>query len=202
MRNRTAVRFYGRAILQDRRDFYPSKNIYCTAYSNHPKIERFKNKFRGGSRRLKGWDYSADALYFITIVSAGREYYFGDIRNDKIICSDFGKIVQKEWFKSFEIRGGFFCDEFVVMPNHLHGIVGIDNIAGKSDGSAESRGVESHGRAILQPKSGAVPPKNIRKPKSISSFIAGFKSAAIRAIDDWIDETGSAIPKFNRLNPL
>jgi REP element-mobilizing transposase RayT len=140
--------------------------------------------------------------------------------------SDFGKIVEQEWFKSFEIRKELYLHEFVIMPNHLHAIVEIYNenrvdTPAPVDKNAnakttapvdETAPVETHGRASLhvkniehiqpvEPLSLSIkrnPPK--RLPKSISSFMAGFKSAVNTKIDDYIDQHQLKIPKYNRYN--
>ena len=59
-----------------------------------------------------------------------------------------------EWFKSFEMRDELFLDEFILMPNHLHAIVGLETGGMKTDGALETVGtwepVGTHGRASLQ----------------------------------------------------
>ena len=167
-------------------------------------MDKFKNKYRIPSNRRPSWDYSADALYFLTIITQNREHNLGQIVNNEMIFSDFGKIVEREWFKSFEIRNELILHEFVLMPNHLHTIVEIYHEPVETHGH-----VETHGRVSLpiepiepiEPKTLILkqnPP--IRMPKSISSFIAGFKSAVNTKIDDFIDEHQLAIKKYNRNN--
>ena len=186
-------------------------------------MTKFKNKYRSESHRRPNWDYSADALYFLTIVTQHRVCNLGKIENNEMILSDFGNIVNTEWHKSFDIRKELFLDEFIIMPNHLHAIVEIDNrdINDKSDNeNAPDVGrndVDTHGRAYLQPLQLIQSPPSdlntdarpyqpikrnppIRLPKSISSFIAGFKSAINSKIDDYIDEKQLNIPKYNRNN--
>ena len=118
-----------------------------------------------------------------------------------MILSDFGIIVEIEWFKSFKMRNELLLDEFIIMPNHLHAIVVLEKP--EINGSHDSH-VETHGRASLQFEQSIEPSKNkslfIRKPKSISSFIDGFKSAINSKIDDFIDENNLDIPKYNRNN--
>ena len=158
-------------------------------------MEKFKNKYRIQSHRMPQWDYSGDGIYFITFVTQHRECNLGKIINGEMFLSDWGNIVNDEWLKSFEIRNELFCDEYIIMPNHLHAIVVLDNLH-------DGRG---HGQS-QQSQSGF-----FRKPKSISSFIAGFKSAVNSKIDDYIDERYvvveahgraplRAFPKYNRNN--
>ncbi len=172
-------------------------------------MEKFKNKYRISSHRKPNWDYSADALYFLTIVTQNRECNLGKIIKSgggsiEMELSDFGKIVEQEWYKSFEIRSELFLHDFILMPNHLHTVVEIYN---ENRVDITTTIVETHGRVSLR----SIPPieptvlsikRNppIRLPKSISSFIAGFKSAVNTKIDDYIDNQHLTIPKYNRNN--
>ena len=87
----------------------------------------YKNKYRIESTRLQKWDYGWNGKYFITIVTKNRVHYFGEIDTNKNMhLSESGKIAEKYWF---EIPAHFpfaILDEFIVMPNHMHGIVFID----------------------------------------------------------------------------
>ena len=164
-------------------------------------MQKYKGKYRSESNRLRGWDYSSDGHYFITINTYDRACLFGDIVDGKMILNDFGKIATDEWFKSFEMRKELFLGEFILMPNHLHAIVGLDGGGNDIDGI-----VDAHGRAHLQYHQ--YQPQNYhpqpfqRKPKSISSFVAGYKSVVLTKIDDYIDARQLPIQKFNRRNPL
>ncbi|HOY33111.1 MAG TPA: hypothetical protein PKW80_14630 [Bacteroidales bacterium] len=172
--------------------------------------ETFKNKYRRTSHRKPGWDYSSDGMYYITLVTQDRICNLGKIINTScnacMQLSKFGQIVDAEWHKSFEIRKELFLDEYIIMPNHLHAIVVID----KNDKTmADTVGAEivgAHGRAPLQfppylPLHPFVPLHPFyRLPKSISSFLAGFKSAVNSKIDDYIDANHLNIPKYNRHN--
>ena len=167
-------------------------------------IEKFQNKYRIPSNRLRGWDYASSGHYYITIVTAGRERIFGDIINGEMILNDLGQIVYDEFFKSFEIREELFLGEFVLMPDHLHAIVILDK-SKCTDGIVGANGddVETHGRASLLQTPQTPPPSQFqRQPKSISSFVAGFKSSTIKRIDDWIDANHLTMAKFNKNNPL
>jgi REP element-mobilizing transposase RayT len=62
----------------------------------------------------------------VTICTKNREHFFGDIHNGKMVLSEIGRIAKLEWQKTSEIREYVELDEFVIMPNHIHGIVIID----------------------------------------------------------------------------
>ena len=85
----------------------------------------FKNEYRIESTRLRGWDYSGAGWYFVTICTRGRECVFGDVVNGEMRLSSVGEIVADEWRKTPTIRPNVELDEWIVMPNHLHGIIVI-----------------------------------------------------------------------------
>lgn len=77
------------------------------------------------SIRLKGYDYSAEGAYFVTIVCKNRLPWFGEITNGEMKLSEAGKIIKEEWLRGAELRSEITLDVYVVMPNHFHGIVVI-----------------------------------------------------------------------------
>jgi REP element-mobilizing transposase RayT len=82
--------------------------------------------------RLKGYDYSQAGLYFVTICVQNRHCLFGKITDNKMILNEYGKIAYNEWLKTPNIRSNIQLDVFIVMPNHIHGIIVItDNAAGR-----------------------------------------------------------------------
>ena len=121
--------------------------------------------------------------------------------------SNFGKIVKDELLKSFHIRKELFQHEYVIMPNHLHAIVEIKKPHRKYCKKSKTFKAETDEDNMIQD----VSPKSVRNlsikrnmpvrlPKSISSFVAGFKSSVNSKIDDFIDKHHLKIPKYNRHN--
>ena len=90
--------------------------------------EKFKNKYRIGSARLKDYDYSSNGAYYLTIVTQDREHFFGNILHGKMQLSEIGKIAQKYWDEIPQHFSFIKLDEMVVMPNHIHGILWIDKL--------------------------------------------------------------------------
>ncbi|MEO9022013.1 MAG: hypothetical protein ABI237_15190 [Ginsengibacter sp.] len=88
-------------------------------------MDKFQNKYRIPSVRLQNWNYGSPGLYFITICIKNRQHYFGEIFNNEMVLNDLGFFVQSEWIKSPDIRTDMNLElgEFVVMPNHFHGIM-------------------------------------------------------------------------------
>lgn len=132
--------------------------------------DKYLNKYRISSNRLRGWNYAQSGHYFITIVTYGRKHLFGEIVDGQMILNPIGEIVNAEFLKSFELRKELYLGGYVIMPNHIHAILILD----KEESVKEDAKTSAYG--IAQ-----------REPKSISSFVAGFKSSSINRIDDWID---------------
>jgi hypothetical protein len=92
--------------------------------------DKFQNKYRIPSARNPNWDYRNQAIYFVTICTHKRLFYFGNIENGKMILSETGRIASKNWL---DIPNHFPFIElinFVVMPNHIHGLLEIHDING------------------------------------------------------------------------
>lgn len=87
----------------------------------------YKNKYRIESARLPGWNYSFPGAYFITICAKNRNCYFGNISDGKMNLSEMGKIANQYWTEIPDHFNNIRLDEFVVMPNHIHGILVIGN---------------------------------------------------------------------------
>ena len=93
---------------------------------------KFQNKYRIPSSRLQTWDYGTNGAYFITICTQNREHFFGIVQNGTVQLSQIGKIAEQLWI---EIPNQFPFIElgnFVVMPNHVHGMLIINKIVSPS----------------------------------------------------------------------
>ncbi len=89
-------------------------------------------KYRPESRRLQHWDYTTPGGYFVTICTHLRKPIFGRIKNGEMYLSYLGKIVNQEWVKTAILRDSVELDEYVIMPNHLHGIIIIKSAEERS----------------------------------------------------------------------
>jgi REP element-mobilizing transposase RayT len=133
------------------------------------------------SIRLRGYDYSQSGLYFITICCYQRECLFGEVINSQMILNNSGELVKEEWLKSAEIRKEIELGGFVIMPNHFHGIVIINQEINKNIGNNQNP-LGANGRSPLQTIQSSQQQISM-KPKSLSSLIAGFKSATTKKIN-------------------
>ncbi|GBD96102.1 hypothetical protein BMS3Abin06_00985 [bacterium BMS3Abin06] len=135
--------------------------------------DNYKNKYRIASTRLQNWDYGWNGLYFITICTQNRECYFGDILDRKMNLSPIGKMAEKYWL---EIPNHFpfvKLDVFVVMPNHIHGIIIIDKPNNEQNTDTDT--VETQNLASLQQPKQTSKNKFGPQSKNLASIIRGFK---------------------------
>jgi len=80
-------------------------------------------KYRNESARLQSWDYGCNAAYFITLCTKDREHFFGEINNKKLQISPAGAIAYILWFEIKNHAKNIELGEFIVMPNHIHGVL-------------------------------------------------------------------------------
>lgn len=155
----------------------------------------YQDKFKIDSKRLKNWDYSGEAVYFITIVTKNRKCIFGSVIDDEMILNDNGQIIENELLKSIKIRKNWFFHNWVVMPNHIHLLIEIiepqiveahssASTSGISTNNIMTNAEETHCCAPLQENQNQLESKLSRKPNSISSFVAIFKSVTTKQIND------------------
>lgn len=83
--------------------------------------------------RLQGYNYSQNGWYFVTICTKDRKEWFGKIQSQKMILNKIGNIVKKCFLKIPKHFSDVKLDEYVVMPNHIHGIIVIENIVGNKN---------------------------------------------------------------------
>ncbi|ARI81303.1 transposase [Microcystis sp. LEGE 00066] len=135
------------------------------------------------SIRLRNYDYSQPGAYFVTICTYQKQPWFGEIKNGQMYLNQLGKIVADEWLKTCKIRPNFQLDEWVIMPNHFHVIVIINDYSGDDQSlGARDAPLDLGARdAPLDLGARDAPPQ--QKPNSLSSCIAGFKSAVTKRIN-------------------
>jgi len=86
---------------------------------------KFRNKYRVDSARLKNWNYGLNAIYFVTVCTANRDCFFGSVVNGEMNLSEMGEIAKQTWAEIPEHFPFVILDSHVVMPNHIHGIIAI-----------------------------------------------------------------------------
>ncbi|MEA3392040.1 MAG: transposase [Candidatus Marinimicrobia bacterium] len=115
-------------------------------------------------------DYGANGWYYVTIKTKKGSHYFGHIQHGRMILNELGRIAQKCWQEIPEHYPFVILDEFVVMPNHIHGIIVIDKCQYDVP-------VETQDLASLQNRN--ITPKQIGKfgpqSKNLGAIVRGFK---------------------------
>jgi putative transposase len=98
-----------------------------------------------GSLRLKDYDYAQPGAYFVTICTHNRECLLGEIQAGELRLNAWGQIVQDEWFKGADLRPYLHLEthEVVVMPNHIHGVLWLDEDRARQQRLAPTRKSES-----------------------------------------------------------
>ena len=121
-------------------------------------------RYRRASLRLPWWDYSQAGWYFVTMCTQDRRCVLGEIVEGEVVLLPAGLVVEEEWRRTATIREHVNLDEFVIMPNHLHGIV----VVNEGEGKTPHRGVSTK-KAHL-------------KPDSLGSIMGQFKSVCTKRI--------------------
>ena len=142
-------------------------------------MKKFQNKYRIPSARLQSWDYGTNAAYFITICTHNRAHFFGDILDGIMQLNEIGQLAEKYWME-IPLHFPFVkLGNFVVMPNHTHGIL----IINKSDDDTPIAPVQTlHCNVCTISPNGPIFPKNEKmakispKPGTIPTIIRSYKS--------------------------
>jgi REP element-mobilizing transposase RayT len=119
--------------------------------------------------RLPQYDYTRTGAYFVTVCTWHRACLFGEIVDERVRLSPEGEVVHEEWRRTALIRPGVELDAFIVMPNHLHGVILLpgSDISHNRTGSRQGRAFRASG--------------------SLGSVVAGFKQAVtlrLRRLED------------------
>jgi len=129
------------------------------------------NRHHRRSIRLKGYDYTQPGAYFVTLVTYERMPLFGEIVNGEMRLNDIGRVAERCWLDIPSHFPHVALDAFVIMPNHVHGILWIIE---SPPGTAEMP--EMVGAKSFSPRP---PPSSTEHPrgtsKTIGSVIRGFK---------------------------
>lgn len=129
-----------------------------------------KNFYDRQSVRLKGYDYSLPGVYFVTIDTKNYESYFGEVEKGKVKLSEMGKIANQFWRKIPAHYPSVQLDEFIVMPNHLHGVLLLD-----LDFDPDTHAVWAQNFAPIRAREHYN--KFGPQPMNLASIIRGFKMA-------------------------
>jgi putative transposase len=157
--------------------------------------EKFENKYRIPSARLQHWDYGWSAAYFVTICTRQRECLFGEIVNGAMNLSGIGIIADVLWCEIKNHTKNIGLGNFVVMPNHVHGIIILNgndvngSTAGTTGSTAEAMPTveTTHALSLQLEQQQQPPPPTIGQQRfqnqgknTLSSIVCGYKSAVTK----------------------
>ena len=128
------------------------------------RVVRFdREKHHRRSIRLPGYNYTQPGAYFVTVCAHGRECLFGEIVDAKMALNQYGRVVARCWEQLNREYARVKLDRWVVMPNHLHGIIAIDVI-----GRGGSR---------------TAPTTDMDEPKPLGRLVGSFKTVSTKQIN-------------------
>lgn len=137
------------------------------------------------SVRLCGYDYSQEGLYFVTICTQDKACLFGNISNDEIVLTDVGKMAKHCWLSIPQHFSNAVLHEFVIMPNHIHGIIEIveANKHSPNDVYVNNYSPDNVGANQHSPDDTS----RFKSPsKTIGSIIRGFKIGVMKQYKGYI----------------
>lgn len=158
---------------------YWRKGILIGVGIGDPCVKYDPTKHHRRSIRLKGYDYTAAGAYFITICTHQRECLFGEIVNGVMQLNTFGLCVQACWRSLPDRFQKLQLDAFVVMPNHLHGILLLDGDLGKGEAFGQNL---PESNPNFAPNASPLQPRGTQ-PRSVGAIIQNFKSVSTRKIN-------------------
>lgn len=123
------------------------------------------------SIRLKDYDYTQAGAYFITICSWNRECLFGNVLDGKLQLHDFGQMIEREWLHTGVVRSNVILDAHIVMPNHIHEIILLNDTVGATRRVAQNKAI--HRIAPTEKPVGLI-------SDSIGAIIGQFKSVVTK----------------------
>jgi len=148
------------------------------------------------SIRLHGYDYAQAGAYFVTIVVRDRACLFGAVDNGEMRPNQFGRIVQATWNELPHHYPGVGYDAFVVMPNHIHGVIGLvddDGVGANNVGAGlkPARGV------VAGPNSVRAGLKPAPTRPGLPEIIRAFKTFSARRVNELRETRGVPIWQRN-----
>jgi REP element-mobilizing transposase RayT len=144
-------------------------------------VSHFKGTYRVESTRLPGWDYASPGYYFVTICIKDHRSLFGDIVSAQVVLAPLGKKAREYWQSIPDHFPNSSLDEFIIMPNHIHGIIIINPPPVETQHAASLPNAAS--LHTVRPSQNSAPQP---APGSLSAIIRSHKSA----VKKWANENG------------
>lgn len=156
------------------------------------------------SNRLRNFDYSTSGYYYVTICTKERQEYFGNIINNKMVLNVYGEIVEYHWLEIPKHFPNIELNEFIIMPNHVHGIIIIQNsnqsVINFSVGN-DPRVVPNNNKRVVpiinnQVGHGGPTLQNTRQQQLLFKIIKCFKTITTKIYIDGVEK--NQFPRFDK----
>jgi len=129
------------------------------------------------SIRLRGWDYARPGTYFVTLCVEGKEHVFGEVMECEMRLNEWGRIAAACWEELPRHYPDIRLDGFVVMPNHVHGIIEIIDVGAGLKPALPTRATEFAGAGLKPAPTGA------GRTHGLSEIVRAFKTFSARRIN-------------------
>jgi REP element-mobilizing transposase RayT len=140
----------------------------------------YQNQYRIETTRLQNWDYTTYGAYFITICTHNRENLFGHIANGEMHLNDNGKIVEQCWYNLPNHYPNLILDAFVIMPDHIHGIMMINAV----ETGLKPVSIHSQKTGLKPVSTSQSPSPSSSKSHGIFEFVRALKTFSSRQINE------------------
>ena len=143
------------------------------------------------SVRLPGYDYAQPGEYFITINTHRFKSVFGTIDGERVRLTPIGQIAREEWLKTPILRPEIELGSFVIMPNHFHAIIHINDIEDPHVGAYGTK-VRAYGHTPVQMEIDEKTP--FRSPsRTVGAIVRGFKGAVTKRVNEYRGTPGATV---------
>lgn len=144
-------------------------------------VDKFNNKYRIASARASWWNYGWNGAYFITICTKNRDHFFGEIENGQMKLSKIGLLADVFWLEIKNHTENIELGAFVVMPNHIHGILILDKPENKIIETVETgHALSLQTQQQISIKTPAQQRFQNQGKNTVSSIIGSYKSAVTK----------------------
>ncbi|HUU05650.1 MAG TPA: transposase, partial [Patescibacteria group bacterium] len=184
----------------------PLRKLPAFCYYESMPFDREKHHRR--SIRLKGFNYTQGNAFFVTICSYQKECIFGNISDGLMVLNEQGKCIEKAWLETAAIRPSIKLDEFIIMPNHFHGIIWIvDEVQRRGTACRAPNACPASRNDIIQRSLGTArraPTPDLKCERfgrpvsgSLPTIIRSFKSAAGKYVNESRGSPGTPVWQRN-----
>ncbi|MCF7853492.1 MAG: hypothetical protein K9N51_01745 [Candidatus Pacebacteria bacterium] len=161
--------------------YIPENQIAASTEVMEPGSEYDPGVHNRRSLRLRGHNYAGEGTYFVTICTTGRRHWFGEVVNGRVALNDAGRAADRCWREIPVHFPNVVLDEWVVMPDHVHGIIIMRDVTGNGTDVGAKNGVGAKNFSPLPGRDGRERPRGTSR--TLGSVIRGFKIGVTKNMD-------------------